>query len=151
MYLSHFLFCRTGFAYPYALKEILAALASDTPEARNRAYYWTFFIFVAQLSIAQANLFQSWHTRRCYERTRGQLFCAMHYKSLKRQEISGRVNRERESNADLGKTVNLMQLVIPRSKFKKYSNFYFLEATLMLWLNDSGIFLQYLLHPCASQ
>ena len=102
---------------PYALQEILSALASDTPEVKNRAYYWTFVIFIAHLSFAQADLFQNWHTRRCYERTRGQLFCIMHYKSLKRQEISGRVNSEGEtSNADLGKTVNLMQSVFRNLK-----------------------------------
>ena len=97
---------------PYALKEILNALASDLPDAKNRAYYWTFVMFIANLSSAQADLFQCWHTRRCYERTRGPLFCAIHYKSLKRREIGGQVNHEGEtSNADLGKTLNLMQLV----------------------------------------
>jgi hypothetical protein len=150
---SHFLLCRSGYVPAYALKEILSALASDVPEAKNRAYYWTFVIFLAHLSFAQVDLIQSWHSRRCYERTRGQLFCTMHYKSLKRQEMSGRLNPEGEtSNADLGKTLNLMQSVfrIPRSKFKSCFNFYFLEATLMPWLNDSGNFLQYLLRPCAS-
>ena len=97
---------------PYALKEILSALASDAPDEKNRAYYWAFVVFVTELSLAQANLFQNWHTQRCYERTKGQLFCIIHYKSLKRQEISGRVNAEGEtSSADLGKTLNLMQSV----------------------------------------
>lgn len=77
----------------------------------------------------------------------------MHYKSLKRQEISGRVNREGEiSNADLGKIVNLMQLVFPRSEFQEmfktllYSSS---EVTHMPWLSDSGNFLQYLPRLCA--
>ena len=106
------LLCRSGFVPPYALKEILSALASDEPEVKKRAYYWTFVIFIAHLSFAQADLFQSWHTRRCYERTRGQLFCIMHFKSLKRQDITGQVNPEGEtSNANLGKTLNLMQSV----------------------------------------
>jgi len=101
-----------GFVPPFALKEILAALSSDSPEAKNRAYFWTLVTFVAHLSFAQVDLFQSWHTRRCYERTRGQLFCILHYKSLRRQEVSGRIEKEGEANsADLGKIVNLMQLV----------------------------------------
>ena len=129
MYLSHFLLCRSGFVPPYALKEILSALASDAPEVKNRAYYWTFVILIAHLSFAQADLFQNWHTRRCYERTRGQLFCIMHYKSLKRQEISGRVNREGEtSNADLGKTVNLMQSVFRDLNSRNVKNFYFFRG-----------------------
>ncbi|KAJ6621075.1 pleiotropic drug resistance ABC transporter [Mycena sp. CBHHK59/15] len=103
-----------GFVPPYALKEILAVLADPTPESRSTAYYWTLVTFLAHLSFAQVDLIQSWHTRRCYERTRGQLFCTLHYKSLKRQEMSGRVNsgegdESEVDNANLGKIVNLMQ------------------------------------------
>ncbi|KAF8665348.1 hypothetical protein AX16_000367 [Volvariella volvacea WC 439] len=100
-----------GFVPPYALQEILAALSENTPSARERAYYWAFITFIAHLSFAQKDLFKGWHTRRCYERTRGQLFCALHYKSLKRQDLSEAVKREGEeaTNADLGKVVNLMQ------------------------------------------
>jgi hypothetical protein len=70
-------------------------------------------MFLANLSFAQVDLFQRWHTRRCYERTRGQLFCALHYKALKRRDVTGIVqNAEDEaSSADLGKIVNLMQCV----------------------------------------
>ncbi len=67
------------------------------------------------LSFAQVDLFQSWHTRRCYERTRGQLFCSLHYKSLRRQNLDGQVKKEgqdeSEGGAHLGKIVNLMQYV----------------------------------------
>jgi hypothetical protein len=103
-----------GFVPPYALKEILSALADDTPESKSNAYYWALITFLAHLSFAQVDLFQSWHTRRCYERTRGQLFCTLHYKSLKRQDISGKVSPEGGDNdsADLGKIVNLMQSVL---------------------------------------
>ncbi|KAJ7103247.1 P-loop containing nucleoside triphosphate hydrolase protein [Mycena belliarum] len=103
-----------GFVPPYALKEILASLADPTPESRSTAYYWTLVTFLAHLSFAQVDLIQSWHTRRCYERTRGQLFCALHYKSLVRQEMSGKINDQEgdkmeADNANLGKIVNLMQ------------------------------------------
>lgn len=104
-----------GFVPPYGLKEILAALAENTPESRRRAYYWALVIFIVHLTFAQVDLFQSWHSRRCYERTRGQLFCVLNYKALKRQDISGKIvdeNSEKE-NADLGKIVNLMQCVVP--------------------------------------
>ncbi|KAJ7675323.1 P-loop containing nucleoside triphosphate hydrolase protein [Mycena rosella] len=103
-----------GFVPPYALKEILAALADPTPQSRSTAYYWTLVTFLAHLSFAQVDLIQSWHTRRCYERTRGQLFCTLHYKSLVRQEMSGKINTKEgddseTDNANLGKIVNLMQ------------------------------------------
>ena len=57
-----------------------------------------------------------WHQRRCYERTRGQLFCALHWKALRRRDIGGRPvlnEKGKDSPADLGKVVNLMQYVSP--------------------------------------
>ncbi|KAJ7040325.1 pleiotropic drug resistance ABC transporter [Mycena alexandri] len=114
-----------GFVPPYALKEILAALADPTPEARSAAYYWTLVTFLAHLSFAQVDLIQSWHTRRCYERTRGQLFCTLHYKSLVRQEMSGKINtkegEEEADNANLGKIVNLMQCYAVAQRFWEFS------------------------------
>ena len=107
---------RVGFVPAYALQQILAALAEDGPDSRRTTYYWAAVVFVAHLSFAQLDLFQSWHTRRCYERTRGQLFCSLHYKSLRRQNLDGQVKKteqgqDEESGAHLGKIVNLMQSV----------------------------------------
>jgi hypothetical protein len=95
----------------YALQEILSVIGGSTPEAKNRAYFFAFVTFLANLSFAQKDMFKNWHTRRCYERTRGQLFCSLHYKALKRQDINGRagVTDDDENIADLGKVVNLMQ------------------------------------------
>ncbi|KIK70611.1 hypothetical protein GYMLUDRAFT_89627 [Collybiopsis luxurians FD-317 M1] len=99
-----------GFVPAYALREILSALENNTPENRNTAYFWAFITFLAHLSFAQKDLIQQWHTRRCYERTRGQLFCMIHFKALKRQDVNGHVDIEGENkSADLGKIVNLMQ------------------------------------------
>lgn len=103
---------------PYTLQRILAALADPTPGARKSAYLYASVFFIANLSFAQVDVFQRWYTRRCYERTRGQLFCALHYKALKRRDISGKVvestangkkEKEATEGADLGKIVNLMQ------------------------------------------
>lgn len=99
-----------GFVPPYALKEILAALAHDTSAARQKAYLWAIAAFFANLSFAQVDLFQAWHTRRCYERTRGQLFCAIHYKALMRREVSRNLNSN-EANSKLGRVVNIMRCV----------------------------------------
>lgn len=102
-----------GFVPPFALQEILSALEDPSGDRRSTAYGWALVAFLANLSFAQKDLFKSWHTRRCYERTRGQLFCALHYKALKRQDVSGKVAHEddEQGNADLGKIVNLMQSV----------------------------------------
>jgi hypothetical protein len=102
-----------GFVPPYALQQILAALSTDAPEDMNSAYFWTIITFFAHISFAQADLFQAWHTRRCYERTRGQMFCLLHLKSLKRYQLGGLVDKNGEpGSADLGKIVNLMQYVL---------------------------------------
>ncbi|KAF9531878.1 pleiotropic drug resistance ABC transporter [Crepidotus variabilis] len=99
-----------GFVPAYSLQKILTALASDDPTAASTAYRWAFITFVANLSFAQVDLYQRWHTRRCYERTRGQMFCLLHYKSLRRQQVGGATNKDGEPGAaDLGKIVNLMQ------------------------------------------
>jgi hypothetical protein len=65
------------FVQPYALKQILSSIDDTNSTSKSAAYYWTLVIFLAHLSFAQLDLFQSWHRRRCYERTRGQLFCAL--------------------------------------------------------------------------
>lgn len=103
-----------GFVPAYSLQNILASLEHPTTESRNKAYFWTLVTFIAHLSFAQKDLLQTWHTRRCYERTRGQLFCALHYKALKRRDVSGKVGHSdgkegEEQAADLGRIVNLMQ------------------------------------------
>ncbi|KAG1864676.1 P-loop containing nucleoside triphosphate hydrolase protein [Suillus subalutaceus] len=98
-----------GFVPAYALRMILSSLDNPTPDAVANAKYWAFLTFLAHLSFAQVDLFKNWHTRRCYERTRGQLFCALHYKALRRRDISGKTSSDEEGSADLGKIVNLMQ------------------------------------------
>ncbi|OCH93071.1 P-loop containing nucleoside triphosphate hydrolase protein [Obba rivulosa] len=100
-----------GFVPAYALQRILSALSDPSPESRKTAYTFALVTFLAHLSFAQFDLYKRWHTRRCYERTRGQLFCALHYKALKRRDISGQTgqNENGDQRADLGKIVNLMQ------------------------------------------
>jgi hypothetical protein len=95
------------------LQQILTALSTDAPEAIDKAYFWAIVTFIVNISFAQADLFQGWHTRRCYERTRGQMFCLLHFKSLKRYQLGGLVDKNGEpGGADLGKIVNLMQYVL---------------------------------------
>lgn len=108
----------SGFVPPFALQRILASLADPAPGARKTAYLYTFVFFLSNLSFAQVDVLQRWHTRRCYERTRGQMFCALHYKALKRRDINGQAaqkaadgDTEEKAGADLGKIVNLMQWV----------------------------------------
>lgn len=132
-----------GFIPPYALKQLLAILSSEaesTPgmtwgNKYTQAHFYAFLTLAAHLSFAQCDLAQGWCTRRCYERTRGIIFCALHWKALRRRVIGGASTEaidhdakegaeggegkgkvkvgqsgfEQEKSADLGKVVNLMQ------------------------------------------
>lgn len=118
-----------GFIPPYALKQLLAVLSnlhSSKDNLSSKAHYWALVTLVAHLSFAQCDLAQGWCTRRCYERTRGVIFCALHWKALKRRVVGGATSesmesegrresqadqKEQEQSADLGKVVNLMQYV----------------------------------------
>ncbi|KAG8856642.1 hypothetical protein FRC20_000439 [Serendipita sp. 405] len=135
----------SGFIPAYALKQLLSILATPDDGSNNgawgnkyvQAHYYALMTFVANLSFAQCDLAQGWCTRRCYERTRGVIFCALHYKALRRRVIGGaapappksdkvdqeeqpgnkgdgnakdmQAELEQERSADLGKVVNLMQ------------------------------------------
>jgi hypothetical protein len=122
-----------GFIPPYALKQLLTALASKTDISKGavstKAHYYALLTLIAHLSFAQCDLAQGWCTRRCYERTRGVIFCTLHWKALKRRVVGGAASKEggakaqsaetgesgkddkheQEQSADLGKVVNLMQ------------------------------------------
>ncbi|CAE6434528.1 unnamed protein product [Rhizoctonia solani] len=104
-----------GFIPPYALQRILRALEQPQDSGVPReAYIWGLVTFIAHMSFAQVDIVHRWHARRCYERTRGTLFCALHYKALKRRDLSGAIQTDKQdekdtSSADIGRIVNLMQ------------------------------------------
>ncbi|KAH9906597.1 ABC transporter type 1, transmembrane domain-containing protein [Fomitopsis serialis] len=127
-----------GFVPPYALQEILSALANPSPASTQRAYFWAIMTFLANLSFAQVDLYQNWYTRRCYERTRGQLFCALHYKALRRRDVGGKTshNDKEDDNADLGRIVNLMQgdAYAVANRFWQFSGFFLAPIRLTIAL-----------------
>ncbi|KAL6301359.1 P-loop containing nucleoside triphosphate hydrolase protein [Sparassis latifolia] len=101
-----------GFIPPYALQRMLSALADSSPDAKKSAYLFALITFLANLSFAQIDLYKMWHARRSYERSRGQLFCALHYKALTRRDVGSTTSHDNEDSrgsADLGQIVNLMQ------------------------------------------
>lgn len=102
-----------GFVPPYALSRILSSLEDRERDSHADAYLFAFVAFVAHMTFAQLDLLQSWHSRRAYERTRGQLFCALHWKALKAKDARGKVSAE-EGKGDskgavgIGRITNLM-------------------------------------------
>ncbi|TBU62826.1 P-loop containing nucleoside triphosphate hydrolase protein [Dichomitus squalens] len=134
-----------GYVPPYALQRILQALSDPSPNAKSTAYFFAAVAFIANLSFAQVDVNQGWFNRRCYERTRGQLFCALHYKALKRRDVSGKnepknddplLENEDEGNADLGKIVNLMQgdAYAVAHRFWQFSGFFLAPVRLTIAL-----------------
>ncbi|KAG0148468.1 hypothetical protein CROQUDRAFT_105709 [Cronartium quercuum f. sp. fusiforme G11] len=105
-----------SFVATYALKRILDALTVGGH--RDEAVAWAGLHFLCNMSFAQFDLFGKWHSRRSYERTRGQLFSMLHHKSLRRKDKSTlakpRTSSKKEEeeaekdNANIGKIVNLM-------------------------------------------
>ncbi|KAG8911834.1 hypothetical protein FRC01_005452, partial [Tulasnella sp. 417] len=107
------------FVPSFCLQRILIALESHDPARRNEAYFYALGTFIFHYSFAQLDLFGGWHARRCYERTRGQMFCAIHWKSLKRRDMRGKTSannsdkegqedEESANTADIGRVVNLI-------------------------------------------
>ncbi|KAG8943314.1 hypothetical protein FRC04_002938 [Tulasnella sp. 424] len=109
----------TTFVPSFCLQRILIALESHDPARRNEAYIYALVTFIFHCSFAQLDMFGDWHARRCYERTRGQMFCAIHWKSLKRRDMRGKTaaqksdkegqeDEESANTADIGRVVNLI-------------------------------------------
>ncbi|KAG9032385.1 hypothetical protein FRB95_001506 [Tulasnella sp. JGI-2019a] len=103
-----------GFIQPYCLQQILRALESRDPLKRSDAYFYAAVLFVAHCSFAQVDVWEAWHGRRAYERTRGIMFCGLHWKALKRRDMSGKTTEQDEegdtqqSPSDIGRVANLM-------------------------------------------
>lgn len=70
-----------GFIAIYSMQRILEILAEDSKQPMQDAYLFAFITFMVHLSFAQADLIQLWHSRRSYERARGQV-CIMSVKGL---------------------------------------------------------------------
>ncbi|KAL7279294.1 hypothetical protein ACG7TL_007135 [Trametes sanguinea] len=129
-----------GFIPPYALQHILTALADPSPDEKRTAYMFAVVTLFAHLSFAQVDINKLWFTRRCYERTRGQLFCALHYKALKRRDVGAQMAKDGneegdgDDHADLGKIVNLMQgdAYSVAYRFWRFSGFFLAPVRLVI-------------------
>lgn len=89
-----------GFVSTFAIKRILDGLSVGD---RSLSFKFAVLHFLCNMSFAQFDLCGKWHTRRCYERTRGQLFNILHDKALRRKDMSGVVSTKSPSSAADGK------------------------------------------------
>lgn len=69
------------------LKQLLASMEGPDASVRVASIY-AFFIFVSNVVRAQAGIFSLWFTRRCYERSRGELITMIYEKTLRRKAFT---------------------------------------------------------------
>ncbi|KAK3905647.1 P-loop containing nucleoside triphosphate hydrolase protein [Staphylotrichum tortipilum] len=74
-------------AEPILLKQLLAALTAAQPSPRTALVY-AGITLVARLVKAQSGVFSLWFSRRCYERSRGEMITMIHEKTLKRKAFT---------------------------------------------------------------
>ncbi|CAK7217862.1 hypothetical protein SCUCBS95973_003290 [Sporothrix curviconia] len=80
------------------LKQLLAAMEGHNPSVRVASIY-AVFICITNIARAQAGIFALWFTRRCYERSRGELVTMIYEKTLRRKAFTfpGLTNAESSS------------------------------------------------------
>ncbi|KAJ9161727.1 p-loop containing nucleoside triphosphate hydrolase protein [Coniochaeta hoffmannii] len=69
------------------LKQMLGALDADDPNPRSAIVY-SIFILLARLAQAQSGVFSLWFSRRCYERSRGEMITMIYQKTLRRKAFT---------------------------------------------------------------
>lgn len=69
------------------LKQMLGALDTDSPNPRAAVVY-TIFILLARLAQTQSGVFSLWFSRRCYERSRGEMVTMIYEKTLRRKAFT---------------------------------------------------------------
>ncbi|CAK7268329.1 hypothetical protein SEPCBS119000_003006 [Sporothrix epigloea] len=84
------------------LKQLLAAMEGTNPSVRVASVY-AIFICVANITRAQAGIFSLWYSRRCYERSRGELVTMIYEKTLRRKAFTFPGNLDAENNSRTGK------------------------------------------------
>lgn len=74
-------------AEPLLLKQLLAALAAETPDAKTALIYAGITLF-GRLARAQTAIFNLWYQRRTYERSRGEMITMVYEKTLRRKAFT---------------------------------------------------------------
>jgi ABC-type multidrug transport system fused ATPase/permease subunit len=74
-------------AEPLLLRQLLAALAAETPDAKTALIYAGGTLF-GRLAKAQTAVFNLWYQRRNYERSRGEMITMIYEKTLRRKAFT---------------------------------------------------------------
>lgn len=76
-------------AVPVILQRLLQSM-EDPLSPRNAAITYAAISLFVRLVSAQAGIFDLWYSRRCYERSRGEMIMMLYAKTLRRQVSSGK-------------------------------------------------------------
>lgn len=69
------------------LKQMLSTLDAESPNPRAAIVY-AIFILLVRLAQTQSGVFSLWYSRRCYERSRGEMITMIYEKTLRRKAFT---------------------------------------------------------------
>ncbi|KAI2471199.1 canalicular multispecific organic anion transporter 1 [Annulohypoxylon bovei var. microspora] len=78
-------------AIPALLQRFLQSI-ERSPTYTNEAVFYTFAMLFVRLVAAQSSVFQTWYSRRAYERSRGELLTTLYAKTLSRKSFGLRTD-----------------------------------------------------------
>jgi len=76
------------YSVPLLLQQLLLSMR-DIKFDKRPAMFWTLITFAAQALDIQRGVLEMWYSRRLYERSRGELICMVHEKTLRRKVLGG--------------------------------------------------------------
>ncbi|KAL9596693.1 MAG: hypothetical protein Q9179_004531 [Wetmoreana sp. 5 TL-2023] len=88
--------CIPDFAGPVLLQQLLRAM-EDAFAPRSRAVTFAVLSLLVRLIACQSSVFSLWYSRRCYERSRGEMITMLYEKTLSRK-LLGESAQTRTSN-----------------------------------------------------
>lgn len=77
---------KKDFASPVLLQQLLQSM-EDPTASRGRPIDYAVLSLAVRLIAAQSSVFSLWYSRRCYERSRGELLTMLHAKTLARKNL----------------------------------------------------------------
>lgn len=104
-----------GLSGPVLLQQILRAMEGPISRRRDAATF-SLLTLVLQLLAMQCGIFSLWYSRRCYERSRGEMITMIFEKTLARKIIGAPKKAESEEQQSNG-TADGATKVPLRSKF----------------------------------
>lgn len=91
---------RTAFSTPVLLQKILQSMENvDAPKRAVLVY--TTISLILRLIGAQTGVFNTWYSRRAYERSRGELITMLYEKTLSRKIISAADKSDAQQNGEI--------------------------------------------------